>query len=235
MKRLLAITIILISFSANGQTENIRNKMLWGVNFSPDLNFRTLSGEPTIDNVLIARNNIEIPNFGFTTGVNVSLPLAQKLSLETGIQYSDRGYRSEKQQLIFEMPNPNNPTTAEAVYSYHSIGIPLKAKFLFGMNRIRFHSTVGLVTNFLLAAKSVITLEYTNASPEKRKLDMIDDLHRVDLSLNVAAGVDYSISQKILLVAEPTFRYGLLKAAKSQVSEHLWSLGLNLGVYYSFK
>jgi hypothetical protein len=49
----------------------------------------------------------------------------------------------------------------------------------------------------------------------------------------VSAGVDYKLNNKMHLLAEPTFRYGIIKTKDAPVTEHLWNAGLNVGFYYS--
>ena len=241
MKQLFILFTTFSSLLIQGQeirsTKKI-NKILIGYNFSPDYNYRTLKnndGSSSSDIVIKSRNDIEIPKFGFTTGLHVWINFTNIIGLETGIQFSNKGYKTKNQDLIYFPPNPGLPTKAKTVYTYQYIGIPLKAKFTVGKSKTRFLSSIGIMTNFLLHVKQTTTFEYADGKTEEKKQSATSGFKKVDLSPMISVGIDYKLTDKIHLIAEPVFKYGVIKTKDAPVKEYLWNAGLNMAFYYGFK
>lgn len=238
MKLICLLFTALISLSIKAQEAKTMQKILIGFNFSPDYQYRTLKnndGSASGDLVIKSRNDIEIAKLGFTTGLNIYFNCSKNVGVETGIQYSNKGYKIKNQHLTWENPAPGLATKATTIYSCQYIGIPLKAKFFVGKTNLRFISSVGFMTNFLLNVKQNITLEYDNGSTEEKTQSTTSGFNKVDISPMVSVGIDYKLNEKIHLTAEPTFRYGLIKTKDAPVSENLWNAGVNMGLYYSIK
>ena len=102
MKRLLIFITTFISLSVLGQDKNPTQKILIGFNFSPDYSSRTLKnnyGSPSSDLVIKSRQDNEDAKFGYTTGLNVCFNFSQLLGFETGIQFSNKGFKTKSQDL----------------------------------------------------------------------------------------------------------------------------------------
>ncbi len=238
MKRLLILITTFISLTVQGQDKNSSQKILIGFNFSPDYSFRTLKnndGASSTDLVIKTRNDYEIAKFGYTTGLNICLNFSQHVGFETGIQFSNKGYKTKNYDLVYLPPSPSSPTKAKYNYAYQYIGIPLKAKFYFGKNKVRFLSSIGFMTNFLLNIKQTANYEYSNGKTEKKLQSSKSGFNKVDISPMISAGIDYKLNNKFHLFAEPTFRYGIVKIKDAPVAEKLWNAGLNIGFYYALK
>ena len=238
MKQLLILVATFASLTVPGQNTNQTQKIIIGFNFSPDYSSRTLKNNDdasSSDLVIKNRNDIETAKFGYTTGLNVYVNFSQLVGFETGIQYSNKGYKTKNQDLVYFPPSPSSPTKARFIYAYQYIGIPLKAKFSFGKNKVRFVSSIGFMTNFLLNIKQTANYEYSNGKTEKKSQSSKSGFNKVDISPMLSVGVDYKLNSRINLFAEPTFRYGVIKTKDAPVTEHLWNVGLNIGFYYALK
>jgi hypothetical protein len=238
MKQVLIFITVFVSFTAQGQESKPIQKFLIGYYFSPDYSFRTLKnndGAPSNEFVIKSRNNSEIAKFGYTTGLSFCINFSQLIGFETGIQFSNRGYKTKNQDLVYLPPNPGSPTNTKTTYAYQHIGIPLKAKFSFGKNKVRFLSSIGLTTNFLLNVKQTINFEYADGKKEKKTQSATSGFNKIDISPMICFGIDYKLNNKIHLLAEPTFRYGVIKTKDAPVTENLWNAGLNIGFYYALK
>lgn len=239
-----SVFILLIAFSSivvQGQeskpTKNFKRIMI-GVNFSPDYNFRTLTnkdGSSSNNIVIKSRNELEKAKYGYTTGLNVCINFQKHVALETGIQYSNKGYKTKNLNLIFAPPNSGLPVKSQSIYAYKYIGVPLRVKFTFGTSKIRFLSSAGFMTNFLLKVKQTDISEYANGKTEEKTQSTTSGFKKVDISPLISVGIDYKLTDKIHVLAEPTFRYGVLKTRDAPVKENLWSTGVNIGVYHGLK
>jgi hypothetical protein len=238
MKQLLILVTTLASLPVQGQDTNPTQKILIGFSFSPDYSTRTLKnndGSPSSDLVIKSRNDIEGAKFGYTTGLNVCFNFSQLVGFETGIQFSNKGYNTKSQDLIYFPPSPSSPTKVKTIYAYQYIGIPLKAKFSFGKSKVRFISSIGFITNLLLSVKQTNNFEYSNGKTEKKTQSTTSGFKKVDISPIISVGIDYKLNNKIHLMAEPSFRYGVVKTKDAPVTENLWNAGLNVGFYYALK
>jgi len=238
MKQLLILVTILGSLTVLGQNTNPTQKILIGFNFSPDYSFRTLKnkgGGTSTELVIKSRNDIEVAKLGYTTGFNICFNFSQLVGFETGIQFSNKGYKTKNQDLVYFPPNPSLPTKAKTIHAYQYIGIPLKAKFTFGKNKVRFLSSMGCMANFLLNVKQANNFEYPNGRTEKKTQSTTSGFKKVDISAIISIGIDYKLNNKIHLLADPTLRYGVLKTKDAPVTENLWNAGMNIGFYYALK
>lgn len=225
-------------FNCDAQSKKTANKILIGYNFSSDYNYRSLKNndnKPFTDVVIESRNKTEIAKFGYTTGINLLFNCFKNWSLETGLQYSNNGYQTRKQNLVFEIPNETSPSTAKFIYSYQYIGIPVKARYSFGKKNVRGFAAIGVLTNFLINEQTKIKLGYLNGKEETKTEQNNSDLQPISILPVVSVGIDYKICRKMHLVAEPTFRYSLSKLKIAPISENLWNIGLNVGLYYEIK
>lgn len=239
MKLVILLIVTLGYFTSKAQDNKGAKKILVGFNFSPDYSYRTLKPrDPNAPaNVVIdVRNETEKAKFGYTTGINVWFNMTDCVALETGLQFSNKGYRTKNNTLVYaDPPGPNDPTQASFSYNYHYIGVPFTVRFLLGKGKARFVSSAGFTTNFLLNASQTAQLKYANGTKEKKRQTSPENYNKIDLSPMLSLGLLYKLANNIYVAAEPTFRYGLLKTVDAPIEEHLWSAGLNLAVYHNIK
>ncbi len=241
MKHLLLFILTIAAFSSKGQdrpketqTSDFR-KVQIGINVSPDICYRTLKnndGSSTSDLIMKLDNENQTAKVGYTAGLNVCFSINKFFGLETGIQFSNKGYQTKFTDLIFEQPeNSSLPDKAKFIYNFHCIDIPIKANFTIGEKKIRFFTSVGLTTNILIKAASTSVLVYPDHTD--RKINQTNsDYNKVNISPTVSVGIDYKINNRMNLRVEPTFRYGVLKIIDAPVTGYLYSGGLNLNYYF---
>lgn len=242
MKRILQLLISILPFAVHAQQTKKQTglkKIFIGFNFSPDYDFRTLKnndGGSSADLVIQLSNKSETGKFGYTTGLNACFNFTKRLGFETGIQYSDKGYQTKKQDLFYPPPpDPAAPVKAKFIYHYRYIDIPLKMNFTAGKSKIRFISSAGLTINFFMKETVTGIYEYANGKKEKKHQQSTFDYNKVNLSPMISLGLEYKLRDNIRVSAEPVFRYGVLKIIDQPVTAYLWDAGLNIGFYYGLK
>ena len=230
---ILLITITLLSFTSFAQ-----NKIYIGFSFSPDYSFRTLnnadgSGGPNLS--IKSRNSIEKSKLGYTTALKFGYRVSEIVSIETGIEYANKGYGMKEQDIILIDPEPNSAIKYKSHFNYNYIGIPLKAKFTFGNQKLHFIAGAGGVTNFLINAKIKSKLTYADRSRKSVNHSYKNDLNKIDITPELSIGLHYRLTNKIYFSADPTFRYSLVKLKNAPIQEKLWSAGLVFGMLYDLK
>jgi hypothetical protein len=244
MRRQLLLLMTICSLAAQGQ-DTLKSKppkgfkkKLIGFNISTDYNSRTLknnSGTGSSNSIIDLRDKQETGRIGTTAGVNICFNFTKKTGLETGIQYSVKGYQTKKYDLVYAVPDPAAPVRAKFRHSYHYIDIPLKINIIKGNGKLRFIAAVGITTNILVKATVTGVYEYAGGNTGKNTERSTYNYKKINISPLISLGTDYKINDKMYLRAEPTIRYGMLKNTDSPITEHLWSAGLNIGFYYGLK
>lgn len=237
MKQLLMLAFSFSAFTAVAQDNKGKKGIYVGYNFSPDYSYRTLHNIDILggDFMVKSRNDYEDGKFGFTTGLRVGFDVSSSLQLETGLQFSNKGYKTKNSELVYIDYDPNAPTKARFNYNYKYLGIPLNARFSFGENKLRIVASAGVMTNFLLNVKHISTYEYASSRKERISQSYTFQYKKIDLSPMLGLGFDFKLTSKINLLLEPTFRYNILRTFDGGIAEHLWGAGLNCGVNYSLR
>lgn len=208
-----------------------------GLNLSPDYSYRTLKSDGTMfsGSVVSSRNNQEVAKFGYTVGLNIYFNITSRAAFETGIQYSNKGYKTKLMDLVWLQPDPSLPTKGKFIYNISYLDIPAKINLTFGEKKLRFCAGAGLAVNFLIKQTITSIQNYTNGDTKRKTSSSNNNYKKLNLSPIISAGFDYTFNNKNSLKVEPTFRYGILKIIDAPVSENLWNVGLNIGYYFKLK
>jgi hypothetical protein len=152
MKNILIILLFLFVYQGFAQEENgVRKKWYFGLEASSFRSFRSLSGNSSTELVKNLRNGSEKPSVGFRIGPEIEYFLNTKLSLSSGIKFSNNQYRTNTTTLHWSDENQTQ-SSAFVSYSYQYFEIPLKAKYTFhSSNNIDFFISGGLISNYLMA------------------------------------------------------------------------------------
>jgi hypothetical protein len=260
MKSTLFLIVIILSFAAHAQNSEPKilssesKKLFLGVNLSPDICYRTLrnnDGNNITSRSIDLHNQIEIPKLGYTFGLNISYNFNKQFGIETGVQFSNKGYANKKIDLRSGQPSNIDPTKGfttptldplnsavklKIVYNHLYLDIPLRVNFKYGENKIRFISSIGLTTNIFLKATQTNISEYKNGKTKRRTSKQQESNYKLlDVSPTISAGIEYWISPEINLRMEPIFRYGVLKIIDTPITGYLWNAGLNIAFFYKIK
>lgn len=240
---ILFLLVLISSNSTFGQNDDNSNrdvpKLQFGINFSPDVNYRRLYANDktsTTDFVVNYRNENEFAKLSFSTGFNLSYQINSFFGIETGVQYANKGYTAFNLGLAFEPRDSNDPgipLDIISVYSYHFFDFPLRVNFTIGKKDVRFFSSVGLIFNGIFGTTRTDFLTFSDKT-SKRKFKIDEGFNRFNVSSLISLGIDYRLTEKTNLRLEPTVRYGLFPIINAPLSEHLYSVGLNFGYYFGF-
>jgi opacity protein-like surface antigen len=116
---------------------------------------------------------------GFHLGVTAEIPFEEMFSFETGLLFTQKGYKYESSFM---------GTTYEGTLNLNYIEIPLNGKVSYDMGSAKIYGLLGPYVGFGLSGK------YKN-DDEDSKVDWgsdedEDDFKRLDFGLNVGAGVE---------------------------------------------
>jgi hypothetical protein len=243
MKKLWLLLFTLSAINVGAQEENkdqgtAKTFRRWslGVTVSPDYNYRTLKKNQQggiLDTIFSYRQGMETAKAGYTAGINVMYHLSNCFSLETGLQFSNKGFKTLFVIDSVSATNPPFPTSVVRYDRFYYLDIPLKASFTFGTGKLQFCAGAGITANFLIQNSVYSFQKFRDGSRKEFRMPDDGPYNTFNLSPMLSAGIDYSLSNRAHLKAEPTFRYGILQIMDAPISAYLWNAGLNLGFYYS--
>lgn len=256
MKSSLFLLGIILPFALHSQDSKQKifspesKKLLLGINFSPDISYRTLrnnDGNTMTSEVIDALNKVEIPKIGYTFGLNTCYNFNKHIGIETGLQFSNKGYANKKSVLGSTTGNNIDPTKGfvtptldsgnlpnklKIIYNHLYLDIPIRVNISFGENRVRFISGIGLTTNIFLLATQTNKSEYDNGKTKRRTSRQHSQYKFLNVSPTISAGIEYWINLEINLRIEPILRFGVLKISETPIAGYLWNTGLNLSFFY---
>lgn len=238
MKKLFLIVLILSASISFGQdrspsSENGSKGFQLGLNASPDFCYRTLqnnSGASSLDGLINMRNENERIILSYSSGINAAYQFNKCFGIETGLSYAVRGFQSKKTASI-SPPDPGVPTYFKSKYHFHFIDIPLKANFIFGENKLRFITSVGVTTNIFLK-EMMTSILYFETHTDKYTFQSTDPYRTLNFSPTFSAGIDWNFRPNVNVRVEPCFQFSALKIIDAPVSGRLYSAGLKMSMYY---
>lgn len=204
-----------------------------GINISPDICYRTLANNNNSapsDAAIKSRNSNETIKPGITAGLNVRYYLNDKLGLETGFQYSIKGYQTKWMTGIPFDP-PDIPFKFKFVDDFHYLELPIKANYTIYKRKVSIFVSGGITTGILFDKKYLYIYKYPDHA-HKNNYKENYTYNQLNITPMIGFGVEYHFKNNGHLVIEPTFRHGISKITDTPVTAYLYSFGLNLGYYF---
>jgi hypothetical protein len=225
---------MLFPYLSNGQENNtlVRRKLSLGFSFSFDYSYRTLTANTADHKLIDIRDEIESPKFGYTTGLRLCTDFYKNFTFEMGLLFADKGEKEKKKNVITPQPGQTLPTAIETFYDYYYIDVPFKVNYYFNKSERRgFFVFAGISPNIFLNQKTTIILDYPDGHQEEKSADR-NDYSRINLSITAGAGYHWVYSGKLFFKIQPTFRHSITSIIDAPINGFLYSLGLDLGVYF---
>jgi hypothetical protein len=233
---ILLSVIVLQSYSQKNDSIN-DGKIFVGINFSPDLCYRNIiayDGNLYSQDMAKHRDSIQIPKFGFTTGLTVLIKINNRLFIDLGLRFSNKGKKTKSlDHYIYD--NDSLVSTGEkfvATYNYYYLDMPIKVNYIVTKTNPSLFISGGIAGNIYLNNKTI--LNYSNSGQKVYNEQNINQPIKNNLSGLLGLGIDFEILQKMNLRFEPIFRYSFFPKRVDSVKEHLYSFGANIGFYYIF-
>jgi hypothetical protein len=173
MKKLILAAVALISLNASAQVTDIKpaSKIAIGLTFSPDYSYRSLSSDAASIWIANDREDFEIPKFGFTAGPRVLFTLGNRLALESGILFSDKGEKTSNMRYSGDPEDIFMPVLGRHNFHYYYLDVPVKANYYLTSKKVKLFVSVGTSVNFFVAEKITSTYTFFDGSTEDRTVN----------------------------------------------------------------
>lgn len=215
-----------------GQNEQLHNvdleKLSVGLSIGPEYASRfTRSTDVYGDRLLEIMGKDETGKAAFHAGFSLDYELLPWLSFETGLLYVNKGYATGEITMRVDESDPG--TTVSWKQNIHCLSVPLKAKFYVLGRRYPFFIAAGLSPDFFLG-RSMKTAE--SAFDYPYYTDGGVRFNAVNLCGLVGVGTTYEVSRSLFLEAEVGFKSSMMPMNDEPLHRFLYSLGLDLRLYY---
>ena len=243
MKQLLTFILLLFTYSIvfSQQTDSTFNDNIRiGATYSPDYCYRTLTTDQNINNQSIKewRDSIEIPKFGYTTGITLFFPLSHRLSIETGVLFSKKGEKTKQIDVSF-INSPGGtiqPMNIAYNYHYHYLDIPLKLNYYI-LKKPSIFMSGGISTNVFLQEKTTSTIEHSDGSITTNTALVNSEMNMINLAGIIGLGFEGEIlkigASNALIRIEPIFRQSIISIIDAPINGYSYSFGINFGIIYN--
>ncbi len=205
-------------------------------------NLRVSNDDPNSGGMLVSRsrNNNEIGNLNLRFGFNFNKRISNQIVFKTGVRFASVGYkRKKKDDLIFgseiidQFNDPSIPPTPlgsiQFFYNYLFLEVPLIGRYEFNQKKFSPFVELGIAPSLYLKSRNKVVY-----NGDTEMLDGDEDLYdysKIHFVGVLAFGGNYRINEGLQLFAQPTFRYHLTRLVKDvPIKEHLWNIGLELGL-----
>lgn len=211
VKFLLVCLILLVPLYSAGQLSDStkRRKSLIAF-FNPGMTYRTVNYQAPEEWIKQSRDAVEIPKFAFDAGLLLAIPFKDRITLRAGLQYSNKGYRTIKQPLLWAITHASLPRFARSIVSYHSIGIPLEIQ-LTSIERKRFivNAFAGFVPEIVLTTNSVVKTYIDGESSSAGRSSKSVGFAKTGLGARIGVEVVYHLSNRCSLISGMLFQYSI--------------------------
>lgn len=214
-----------------------------GVNASPDFNYRTLHNiekkpEQDWNKHKDQMNQMFAPRLGFSAGGHVLYYLTRDMYIETGAQYSFKGYQRRPALGVMFMggnPEPAFIGDMKDHYNFNFLDVPLTMNYVILKDkRLQLVASIGLVWNHMRHS----SIKHFNRETVNNQFVPVLIFHTPyrdnTFSGTVGFGIQYQVNDWVFLRAVPTFRHSFIPIETNLAeSAYYWNAGLNVSC--SFK
>lgn len=236
MRHLLLILLILPSAITFGQQEKSKGFTAIGLMGSLDYTNRTLDFTAENEWVAATRDRNEIGNTGSAVYSQVRYKFNNRLSVEGGVGYSNRSYKTKFEDLYWTSDDPALPVKSRTIYRFKYITLPLNINYsVYTHNKIRLFVTAGVATNIFLARRTKVQSTLADGKDNNYAFSKRGGYTTFTATARGGIGFDYQVMKRFTLRIEPYYQRTIRSiTADDTAKEYIYALGLATGLFYSF-
>ncbi|MDY0085380.1 MAG: outer membrane beta-barrel protein [Bacteroidales bacterium] len=219
--------LLILNFLSKLNAQKIAGKFSIGAVIGGVYSYRNLEG--SMDYLIEVRNEAESPAYGFIGGLNIAYQLSDKWSLESGIEYATRGYKSKGQGIDAE---GNVLLSYKARNTYRFTDIPILASYSLGSRHVKPFISAGFVANIFLKEMRNEDLIKPSGEHDINNRRISSEKNALGLEGMLAIGITFPVNEKLYSKIRMHYAHDLFKTTKTPVTERLYHYGLQIGVFY---
>jgi hypothetical protein len=170
-------------------------------------------------------------DLAYSFGLRVQYDFKDKLSLRSGILYSEKSYKTDYNFIAMESGDPYIPRESNLKARY--LNVPLMIGYvIINKANFRFTPSAGIISE-LLVGKTETTIFDDNTESDTEFLSK--DLSKILLSAQINVGFEYHFDRNAFVTFEPYLRYGFNKTNEKIMISKPISYGAILSINYKRK
>jgi hypothetical protein len=221
---LLSSSILLNTLFSNAQTniQENQSKISIGLTQSIDLGYRFSSANSASFWMKNISDSIERPILANSSAVKFQFDLNKKITLRTGIVFSQKGYQYRSGTLAgFDLYKEH----------FSFIEVPVQVLYKFGQKKNIPYISIGTSAGYLIESQAVYSLEN---SAKEAKMDLTSDLSKFQINGILGLGMSFSLNQKWNLISELNYSQALYSISSGPIKKQLFTAGINIGLFRYF-
>lgn len=228
--------LLLLPATAFCQQEKSKGFTAVGLMGSLDYTNRTLDFTAENEWVAAMRNRNEIGNTGFTVYSQVRYKFNSRLSIEGGVGYTNRSYKTKSEDLHWTSDDAALPVRSRIIHRFKYITLPLNINYnLYTHNKIRLFATAGIATNIFLARRTKVQSTLADGSDNDYAFSKRSGYTTFTATARGGVGLDYQVMKRFALRIEPYYQRTIRSiTADDTAKEYIYALGVTTGMFYSF-
>ncbi|RYZ55652.1 MAG: PorT family protein [Sphingobacteriales bacterium] len=242
MKPIALLLSVILSASASNAQEitPVPEARKWsvGLNLAPAYTTRILASSSMSSYSNVQKNKQDRGKAGLAAGLSLAYNLNPRWSVETGLQYARKGWKTETHDLYYEpLLQANFMQTSflnyyyKIDYQFEYLEVPVMVHLHFPGNRLRSFATLGASAGMLLDAHAKTISEVEGNVIDDGEIAFQDGLLRkYNVSVILGVGMAYDLSKEWYLTASPQFRSSVHNISKAVLTHLHASASLQLGI-----
>ena len=175
------------------------------------------------------RNENESFVSGFDIEVNFLYNFKPKLYFETGIAYTQKGYKINEETLIDPCFSPVTCGYNSELYRYTYDYMSIPLHFIYTTpKKINFSFSVG--TSLLIPLSSnvewILRKEYKSNTDQNIKIRNNSVPDKFNMSIDLGVGIGFKITEKLNLMILPKFNYNLFLYENTDIRDNNYNINL---------
>lgn len=230
MRILLIAILSLTSMCLQAQDK----KVCMSTFFTPSFAYRyTTVDYEFAEAIKTYRDTIDHHMFGFQAGQLIHIPINKRLTINTGIAFSDMGHL-QRHKYIITSATDDTITNAKLDLFYHRtyLDVPLMLDYKFSISRLSYYLGLGVETNILLNEYELALLD---DKPRPIKVFNNSVIKPVNFSAKFNLGCEYLLNSKMSFYTAISLKTQLKPVVTNYVNEYDYLGGITLGLKYQLK
>lgn len=227
LRLIFCLLTIILALKSQGQS-----KFTFCLNSSYLVNNRVFTYHG-YDAFIDYRNQEERSKIGFDITGTIRYRIKSRISLETGIGYSDIGYQTKEYKFNDSETAPGYASVLY-VFNYQNINLPLYLQYATN-GKINFNISFGPSLVFLLSEDIDVILRKQFGITNGQTLSdypfdgVKNKIKKVNTSLDLGIGMGYKLTNKINIEIQPKISYFLFSNENIWAREYLYYLSIFRG------
>ncbi len=235
MNKIFNLILLILFFTDSNAQISIGYNLGWSAN---NANLSTKNGYVTGSTYIDELNKNKLSKMSFNSCININYSLNKKWTLESGVEYFNKGYKTvEIINFENQFNDPAIPQNFSTFASYQSISIPVNIYYHLGESRISYIVGTGLALNTVFNSEIKLTSNYSDGRTQTDAVKTRTFLNNFQISSLILIACQYELSRKIKLRLSANYRYDLndLILNDYNVKTRLHTASIQLGLFYVLK